>query len=144
MAAEPDTLAEVACELVTRVRDDDPEDNGRWLAATLPNPDDRWALLFILAAAIPDDRPWSELIGWRQPQPPATTATGRALKPCGTTAAAVRHRYHGEPVCEACRQAERASDRLRKPRRVVTAKLGPGVVPGEPTVDSPVDEEVAA
>lgn len=31
----------------------------------------------------------------------------RELKPCGTVAAARRHRRRGEPLCDACRQAER-------------------------------------
>jgi hypothetical protein len=29
----------------------------------------------------------------------------RVLAPCGTPAAYTRHRYHGEPPCEACRAA---------------------------------------
>ena len=33
------------------------------------------------------------------PQPP--------YKPCGTNAAAKRHRRNGEPLCDACRRAER-------------------------------------
>lgn len=32
----------------------------------------------------------------------------RVLKPCGTTAAAKRHRRRGEDVCDACHAAERA------------------------------------
>jgi hypothetical protein len=31
----------------------------------------------------------------------------RVLKPCGTPAAFMRHRKHGEPVCEPCAQADR-------------------------------------
>jgi hypothetical protein len=31
----------------------------------------------------------------------------RDLAPCGTSAAARRHRRRGEPACEACLQAER-------------------------------------
>lgn len=40
----------------------------------------------------------------------------RWRQPCGTPAAAMRHWYHGEPPCDACRQAERARDRARKAR----------------------------
>ena len=29
----------------------------------------------------------------------------RTLKPCGTYAAAMRHRRHGEPLCPACKRA---------------------------------------
>lgn len=32
-------------------------------------------------------------------------------QPCGTAAAARRHRYHGEPPCDACAEAERADGR---------------------------------
>ena len=107
---DPDLLAAIACELAQRVRDDGPEDNGRWLAGILPDPDDRFALCFVLAAAVPDDRPWRELIAW-------VTEGGdqpRQLRPCGTTAAARRHRAHGEEVCPPCLEAERRDDRIRK------------------------------
>lgn len=57
-------LAEIAAQLVGRVRGDGPEANARWLAAMLPDPADWWALCFVLAAAVPDDRRWSELVGW--------------------------------------------------------------------------------
>ena len=58
-----DRLAEIAQELVVRVRDEDPQSNGRWLEATTTD-EDRWALLFVLAAAVPDDRPWKHLTLW--------------------------------------------------------------------------------
>ena len=32
----------------------------------------------------------------------------RPPKPCGTPAAVKRHRYRGEPVCDTCKQGERA------------------------------------
>lgn len=31
----------------------------------------------------------------------------RGLRPCGTAAAANRHRYHGEPLCSACKRWDR-------------------------------------
>ena len=34
----------------------------------------------------------------------------RALQPCGTRSAAVRHRRHGETVCAACRASEKATN----------------------------------
>lgn len=36
---------------------------------------------------------------------------GRLLRPCGTTAAARRHRRRGETACEACREAENTARR---------------------------------
>jgi hypothetical protein len=103
MPADPDRLAEIAVELAVRIRDDDPEANGRWLKAQLPNSADWFRLAFALAAAVPDDQSWTSLTDW-----------ARGLKPCGTHAAATRHRYRGEPLCNRCRQAEQARDRDRK------------------------------
>lgn len=57
-----DNLEALAQELVIRVRDDNPEANGRWLASL--SEQDRWSLLFVLAAAVPDDRPWRHLTMW--------------------------------------------------------------------------------
>ena len=105
-----DRLAEVAAELVVRVRDEGPADNAAWLSTALPNPADRDNLLYVLAAAVPDDRSWLALTAW-------TRATGPAparLQPHGTHAAAQRHRYRGQPLCDECREAERARDRDRK------------------------------
>ncbi|WP_431895814.1 hypothetical protein [Micromonospora haikouensis] len=99
-----DRLAEVAQELVVRVRDDDPEANARWLAATLTATEQR-DLLYVLAAAVPDDQPWTELTAW---------VPKRQLRPHGTSAAAERHRYRREPLCDECRDAERIRDRIRK------------------------------
>jgi hypothetical protein len=59
-------LAAVAVELVARVRDEPPEANWRWLLATLPDPLDREALAFVLAAAVPIDQPWTYLTKWTQ------------------------------------------------------------------------------
>lgn len=100
-----DRLAEVALELAVRVRDEGPEDNRRWLHTALPEQADREALLYVLAAAVPDDRPWPELTAW---------TVQRRLKPHGTQAAAARHRYRQEPLCGECRDAERDRDRHRK------------------------------
>jgi hypothetical protein len=58
-----DHLAQVAQQLAGRVRDDDPEDNARWLQ-NVTTPEERWGLLFVLAAAIPDDMTWTELTEW--------------------------------------------------------------------------------
>jgi len=60
----PDRLAEVAAQLSARVREDDPEANGRWLASVLPDSADWFRLAFVLAAAVPVDRTWTELTAW--------------------------------------------------------------------------------
>lgn len=112
-----DRLAKVAQELVVRVRDDQPEANLRWLSNTL-TARERQDLLFVLAAAVPDDRPWSALTAW-------TWASPDGLQPHGTHAAAQRHRYHGEPLCEPCRTAERERDRTRKKTAYWAAKNRP-------------------
>ncbi|TDC33122.1 hypothetical protein [Micromonospora sp. KC213] len=100
-----DRLAEVGAELVVRVRDEGPQDNRTWLHTALPEQADREALLYVLAAAVPDDRPWVDLTAW---------AGERRLKPHGTQAAAARHRYRREELCDECRDAERVRDKLRK------------------------------
>lgn len=102
-----DRLAEVATELAVRIRDETPEVNGAWLRTALPDPEDWFGLAFVLASAVPDNVPWSELTAWAR-------APLRMLRPHGTHAAAQRHRYHGEPLCDVCRAAERIRDRERK------------------------------
>ena len=136
MATDPaDRLAEIAAELACRVRDETPADNATWLAEQLPNPADWWKLCFVLAAAIPDDRPWLALTAWTVTRPapaamdvvdegevlrpakasrPARRKSPDELQPCGTPAAAARHRYYGEDLCEACSLHERIRDRIRK------------------------------
>lgn len=59
-----DRLAHIASQLVMRIRDYDPQANGIWLAAQLPDPADWFRLTFVLAAAVPDDQPWRQLIAW--------------------------------------------------------------------------------
>jgi hypothetical protein len=106
---DADRLAAVAVELAVRVRDDDPEANGRWLAAQLPDPADWFRLTFVLAAAVPDDRPWATLTAWTGR--PLKSAEWSGLKPCGTRAAYRRHRRHGETPCQPCRAAAAAYKR---------------------------------
>lgn len=64
MEDRADRLAEVACELAVRVRDDDPEANARWLASQVGTLDELTALVFILAAAVPVEVPWAYLTAW--------------------------------------------------------------------------------
>lgn len=59
-----DELAEIAAQLVARVRDESPDDNGRWLAEVCPEWGDRYQLLFVLAAAVPVNKPWLHLTAW--------------------------------------------------------------------------------
>lgn len=58
-----DRLSSVAQQFVGRVHDDDPIANRRWLHAQT-TADEREALLYLLAAAVPDDRSWGELVAW--------------------------------------------------------------------------------
>lgn len=46
------------------------------------------------------------------------------LRPCGTVAAARRHRRRGEPLDEACKQAEAADRRLYAHRQMERARAG--------------------
>lgn len=57
-------LAVVANELVVRVRDDDPAAVHRWLVTQVGGLNEWIGLAMILAAAVPDDRSWSQLVGW--------------------------------------------------------------------------------
>jgi hypothetical protein len=116
-------LAQIATMLAARIRDDDPQANAAWLAEHLPDPGDWFRLAFVLAAAVPDDRTWGELTAWTRPRParqqPAIrhAPTGRQLRPHGTPAAVARHKYHREPLCDPCRDVERARIRDRSARR---------------------------
>lgn len=107
-------LEAVAVQLVSRVRDDDPDANARWLHTQLPNPTDWRNLAFVLAAAVPEDRTWRQLTAWTRGEDDGIRRFKRRLKPCGTLAAARRHRSRNEPVDDACVEAERAYDRDRK------------------------------
>lgn len=57
-------LGSIAQQLAGRIRDEDPEDVGRWLRAELPNPADWFELCFALAAAMPVDVSFSLLTAW--------------------------------------------------------------------------------
>jgi hypothetical protein len=69
-----DRLAAIAVQLVERVRDDNPQANLRWLLAQLPDENDRLQLAFVLAAAVPTDRPWSHLTAWARHRASARAA----------------------------------------------------------------------
>ena len=61
--ATVDRLASIAQQLAGRVRDDDPVANARWLAA-VTTAEEREALLFVLAAAVPVNQSWARLTAW--------------------------------------------------------------------------------
>lgn len=63
MTDKADELAAIACDLVTKVRDDEPAAVHRWLASVVA-PGDWMALCIVLACAVPDDRTWSQLTAW--------------------------------------------------------------------------------
>lgn len=67
----------------------------------------------------------------------------RELKPCGTPAAARRHRRNGEELCDECRQAVRAekNDRDRAERGEKIVAFHESVDEVDPVVD-PDDHEV--
>ncbi|MEU8821824.1 hypothetical protein [Actinoplanes sp. NPDC048796] len=120
-------LERIAFQFAARVRTCDPEDNRRWLVELLPDPHDWFRLNFVLAAAVPEDRPWSEMTRWthqtkeeRESAVPLAfaidPASGRVMKGCGTPAAARRHKERGEDLDPACRDAIRAENRLKKRR----------------------------
>ena len=65
-------LESVAQQLVARIRDEDPERILVWLRDQLDiDPrlpvSDLERLVFVMAAAIPTDLPWSRLIAWTEP-----------------------------------------------------------------------------
>lgn len=61
---------------------------------------------------------------------------GRSLAPCGTTAAAKRHRRRGEPPCPECRAAERAASKAARDRKAAER-------PPEPVFGAPGPAPVA-
>lgn len=59
----------------------------------------------------------------------------RSLAPCGTTAAAKRHRRRGEPPCPECKAAERAASKAARDRKAAER-------PPEPVVGAPAPAPV--
>lgn len=57
-----------------------------------------------------------------EPLHPALTGPVLQLMPCGTRAAAVRHRRRGEPIDQACADAERAHRNVRARRAYRSAR----------------------
>ena len=125
-AAAREALAErlllpAAAELACLVRDEGAAATGAFTAA-LP-PGDRDALLVILAALVPDDRPFADLLGWiswdgegRPLAEPARRQYRRTapLMPCGSLAAYWRHLRARERACDLCAAAKAADDAGRE------------------------------
>ncbi|MFI6266133.1 hypothetical protein [Micromonospora sp. NPDC051006] len=118
-------LADLGRQLAVRVRDNHPADNQQWLHEVLPDLADREALLYVLAAAVPLNRSMQSLTAW------AEQDRESRLQPHGTHAAAERHRYRKEPLCDECRQAERERDRDRKKTAYWAAKGEPATTTEE-------------
>lgn len=121
-----DRLAPIAIELIARVRDLDPEDNGRWLRTMLPDSDDWFRLAFLLAAVAPVDRTWGELTAWAGEPPTAEAPV--LIEPthpsCGTVRGYRRHNRHQEPACTPCKAAEAARTRQRRNNSDTTTDSG--------------------
>jgi hypothetical protein len=67
----------------------------------------------------------------------------RELKPCGTEAAARRHARYGEPLCDACREAQLVAQRRRKghqPRGIVRCGTISGYSRHRKLRETPCDE----
>jgi hypothetical protein len=75
MSRRGDELVALASELVCRVRDVDPERNRTWLLS-LPE-QDRFDLLFVLAAMVDPGVPLPVLLGWTFPLADAANAVAR-------------------------------------------------------------------
>ncbi len=109
-------LSRIAIELVMRVRDEDPETNGSWLRQAVASEQDRFDLLFVLAAAIPDDRSWTDLTAWVHGDDHSDLVdVGECRRPSATGARS--HRARGEKVCGGCRLREHDYDAARRERR---------------------------
>jgi hypothetical protein len=98
-------LVNIGLDVAVRIRDENPDD----VARTLDGLDatELRDMVVLLGAAIDVGVSHSVLYGW-------WTGRTRELRPCGTHAAAQRHRTRGEPLCGECRDAEREYDRVRK------------------------------
>jgi hypothetical protein len=105
-------LVPIATELVARVHDEGRESAGQLLASLSDL--ERHALPVVLAAMVPLEGGVADLLDWVPLPDNARPLRGRALQPCGTHAAFVRHKLRGEPVDEVCREGERRFQRARK------------------------------
>lgn len=94
--------------LAVAIRDEDPADVRRSLSGL-----DRGELedlTVLLAACVPVEVPASSLLGW-------FFHPCHELEPCGTRAAARRHRRRREKVDALCEWAEREAARVRQAQR---------------------------
>lgn len=101
---ETERLMHLAARLAARVRTEPADTNGQWLRTELPDPQQWWKMMFILAAAVDHTKPWRHLTGWvlLSNRPHHDPDSNDWRQPCGTRAAAKRHRYHSEPIDPEC------------------------------------------
>lgn len=116
-----DQMTEVALiaagDLALSVRDDGPEYVALAAQKVLDAcGGDAIAALSVTAALVRVDMPidawWQRGLDGLAPR----AGRGRPRKPCGTHAAFIRHKKYGEPVDDACAEAQRKFDRERKRR----------------------------
>lgn len=107
MTVHEDRLAQIAVELARRVREEDADDNGDWLAAQI-GADDLWALIFVQAAVGPTTT-WGfrQRLAWAEPDSIDDIAVERALR--------------GEPV--QLSRIEQAAAVKRATRRGVSVRV---------------------
>jgi hypothetical protein len=123
-------MVPAALEFACLVRDQDAEAIGAWLQALTGQ--ERDVLPLVLAAMVDVERTPQELLawvtfdeeGWALPGDaemvlwaPRQRARHAPVQPCGTWAAAQRHRKNREPPCEPCRDAEREYEALKRERK---------------------------
>ncbi|MFG6197785.1 hypothetical protein [Nonomuraea sp. JJY05] len=106
---------EAALTLAVMIRDED-ADACQKFVQSLPR-DQQAALPYILAALVPVDRPRNELLEWitwdEHGRPIAGAPVQVGTRMCvacrvpATPTTARRHRQHGQPLCDPCRDAER-------------------------------------
>lgn len=60
---EVSRLESIAQQFAARIHEEDPRALQRWLHA-VTGPEEREALLYLLAAAVPTDRTWKQLTAW--------------------------------------------------------------------------------
>lgn len=72
-------LKTVAGELVTRMHRDDADTIAEWMGTQLPDPADWFRLCFVLACAVPTNRPFGHQLQWVESYVPRVIAERRAV-----------------------------------------------------------------
>ena len=80
---------------------------------------------------LPTARVLASVLGYSlELRPAAFTHRSRDLRPCGTPAAVARHRYHGQPLCPACKRWDRERKRAARNPQPVDVPCGRPVTVG--------------